>query len=226
MALEIDAHLSKVWNTVAGNKLYTFEGHKAPAYSMCPHNKEILHAAPCIQFYKEGILLAVSRSENGIKILANAEGIWLLHSIENQAVDTSSRYKVGPKCHFFTWIDNPTCVRGNEAAHFVQQKMDLLRSELQLAHERERAATQVAAEATQMVEIAQDRAAKATERERKLRASSVQAKEIAVRALEQERKCRIALMLSCFFFILVMLFSYFSSSENVGMMKLSLPGGL
>ncbi|KAL0010747.1 hypothetical protein SO802_005855 [Lithocarpus litseifolius] len=31
-------------------------------------------AAPCIQFYKEGILLAVSRSENGIKILANAEG--------------------------------------------------------------------------------------------------------------------------------------------------------
>ncbi|KAK9997846.1 hypothetical protein SO802_017449 [Lithocarpus litseifolius] len=137
-----------------------------------------------------------------------------------------SRYKVGPKCPFFQWIDNPTCVRGNEAAHFVQQKMDLLRSELQLAHERERAATQVAAEATQMAEIAQDRAAKATERERKFRASSVQAKEIAVRALEQERKCRIALMLSWFFFILVMLFSCFSSSENVGMMKLSLPGGL
>ena len=50
-----------------------------------------------------------------------------------------------------------------------------------------------------MAEIAQDRAAKATERERKFRASSIQAKEIVVRALEQERKCRIALILSWFF---------------------------
>ena len=134
--------------------------------------------------------------------------------------------QIGPKCPFFRWIDNPTCVRGNEAAHLVQQKLDLLRSELQLACEREREATQAVAEATQMAEIAQDRAAKATERERKFRASSVQAKEIAVRALKQERKCRIALILSWFFFILVMLFSCFGSSENVGMMRLSLPDGL
>ena len=96
---------------------------------------------------------------------------------------------------------------------------------MQLAHEREREATQVAAKATQMAEIAQNRAAKATERERKFRASSVQAKEIAMRALEQERKCRIALILSWLFF-LVMLFSCFGSSENVEMMRLSLPDGL
>ena len=134
--------------------------------------------------------------------------------------------QIGPKCPFFRWIDNPTCIRGNEAAHLVQQKLDLLRSELQLAHEREREATQAAAEATQMAEIAQDRAAKAIERERKFRASSVQAKEIAVRALKQERKCRIALILSWFFFVSVMLFSCFGSSENVGMMRLSLPDGL
>ena len=79
-----------------------------------------------------------------------------------------------------------------------------------------------------MVEIAQDRTAKATKRERKFRTSSVQAKEIVVRGLEQERKCKIALILSWFIylFILVMLFSCFSSSENVGMMRLSLPDGL
>ena len=52
-----------------------------------------------------------------------------------------------------------------------------------------------------MAEIAQDKAAKATERERNFRVSSVQAKEIAVRALEQERKCRIALILSWFFYL-------------------------
>ena len=60
-----------------------------------------------------------------------------------------------------------------------------------------------------MVEIAQDRAAKATERERKFQTSSVQAKEIAVRALEQERKCRIALILSWFFIIIYFILFYF-----------------
>ena len=51
-----------------------------------------------------------------------------------------------------------------------------------------------------------------------------------MRVLEQERKCRIVLILSWFFilfyFILVMLFSCFGSSENVGMIRLSLPDGL
>ena len=94
----------------------------------------------------------------------------------------------------------PLVCGGNEAAHLVQQKLDLLWSKLQLALEREREATQAAAEATQMAEIAQDRIAKTIERERKFRASYVQAKEIAMRALKQERKCKIALILSCFFF--------------------------
>ena len=77
-----------------------------------------------------------------------------------------------------------------------------------------------------MEEIALDKATKAIKRERKFQASYIKAKEMAVRALEQERKCRIALILSWFFFILVMLFSCFGSSENVGMMRLSLPDGL
>ena len=73
--------------------------------------------------------------------------------------------------------------------------------------------------------VAQERVAQATERERKFRASSIKAKEIVVRDLEQERKCRIALILSWSFF-LVILFSCFVLSENVGMIILSLPSGL
>ena len=61
--------------------------------------------------------------------------------------------QVGPKCPFFKWIDNPTFMRGNEDAHLVQQKLDLLRSELQLTHESEREAIQAAVEVTQMAEI-------------------------------------------------------------------------
>ena len=94
-------------------------------------------------------------------------------------------------------------MRENETAHLVQQKLDLLQSELQLAHERERAATQTTTKATKMTEIAQDRAAKATENERKFWVSSVQANEIAVRALEQERKCRIVLILSWFIYLFI-----------------------
>ena len=45
-------------------------------------------------------------------------------------------------------------MRGNEAAHLVQQKLDLLWSKLQHANERERTATQTAAEATKMEKIA------------------------------------------------------------------------
>ena len=75
-------------------------------------------------------------------------------------------------------------MRGNEAAHLVQQKLSILQSELQLANERKRTVTQTAAETTQMVEIAQERAAKATERERKFRVESIKVKEMAARALE------------------------------------------
>jgi len=69
----------------------------------------------------------------------------------------------------------------------VQQKLSILRSELQLANKRERTTIQLVAKATQMTEIAQERAAKATKRERKFWASFAKAKEIAARALEHER---------------------------------------
>ncbi|KAF5204278.1 Topless-like, partial [Thalictrum thalictroides] len=39
-------------------------------------------ASPRIRFNKEGMMLAVSTSDNGIKILANTDGLRLLHSLE------------------------------------------------------------------------------------------------------------------------------------------------
>ncbi|XP_039160433.1 protein TPR3 [Eucalyptus grandis] len=41
-----------------------------------------LLASPCIRFNKEGVLLAVSTSDNSIKILANSFGIELLRTAE------------------------------------------------------------------------------------------------------------------------------------------------
>ncbi|KAJ4708228.1 Topless-related protein [Melia azedarach] len=48
-----------------------------------------LPASPCIRFNKEGILLAVSTNDNGVKILANADGIRLLRTVENRTYDAS-----------------------------------------------------------------------------------------------------------------------------------------
>lgn len=35
-----DDRLIKVWDAITGAKHYTFEGHEAPVYSVCPHHKE------------------------------------------------------------------------------------------------------------------------------------------------------------------------------------------
>lgn len=48
-----------------------------------------LQASPRIRFNKEGILMAVSTSENGIKILANQDGIRLLRTMESRPFDAS-----------------------------------------------------------------------------------------------------------------------------------------
>ncbi|KAI4376676.1 hypothetical protein MLD38_014413 [Melastoma candidum] len=48
-----------------------------------------LPASPCVRFNKEGILLAVSTSDNSIKILANADGVRLLRTLENRSFDPS-----------------------------------------------------------------------------------------------------------------------------------------
>lgn len=53
-----------------------------------------LQASPCIRFNKEGILLAVSSSENGIKVLANADGVRLLRSIDASRVSSGLALKV------------------------------------------------------------------------------------------------------------------------------------
>ena len=77
-----------------------------------------------------------------------------------------SRYKVGPKCPFFIWVDNPTCPRGNEIAPLALERMYGLQSALQLANEREMTALESAEEARQMTEKAFEEEAKAKERER------------------------------------------------------------
>ncbi|KAG2334477.1 hypothetical protein Bca52824_005657 [Brassica carinata] len=45
-----------------------------------------LPASPCVRFNREGILLAVSTSDNGVKILATDDGFRLLRTAENRSL--------------------------------------------------------------------------------------------------------------------------------------------
>ncbi|XP_076888055.1 protein TOPLESS-like [Bidens hawaiensis] len=56
-----------------------------------------LPANPRIRFNKDGALLAVSSNENGIKILANSDGLRLLRTFENLSYDAASRTPEAPK---------------------------------------------------------------------------------------------------------------------------------
>ena len=114
-----------------------------------------------------------------------------------------SHYKVGPKCPFLIWIDNPTCPRGNEIAPLALKKMSRLQSALQLANERERTALETTEETRQMAEKALEEEAKAKERERKARAVCAKAKKKAMFAEEKQRMWKFAYILSWIFFCYV-----------------------
>ena len=46
-------------------------------------------ASPRLRFNKEGSLLAVTASDNGIKILANRDGLQMLRAFESRAYDAN-----------------------------------------------------------------------------------------------------------------------------------------
>lgn len=49
----------------------------------------MLQASPRLRFNKDGSLLAVTTSDNGIKILANRDGMQMLRALEARAYDTN-----------------------------------------------------------------------------------------------------------------------------------------
>ncbi|KAK1292472.1 Topless-related protein 1 [Acorus calamus] len=72
-----DEFLIKFWDMDNVNLLTTIDADGS------------LPASPRIRFNKEGTLLAVSANDNMIKILANADGLRLLRTLENRGFDAS-----------------------------------------------------------------------------------------------------------------------------------------
>ncbi|KAM7265097.1 hypothetical protein ACFE04_002780 [Oxalis oulophora] len=72
-----DDSMIKIWDMDNTTLL-----HSNDAEGGLPH-------CPVVRFNKEGTLLAVSTNDNGIKILANADGVRFLKTVENRAFDAS-----------------------------------------------------------------------------------------------------------------------------------------
>ncbi|OAY69349.1 Protein TOPLESS [Ananas comosus] len=72
-----DEFLIKLWDMDNTNLLTTIDADGG------------LPASPRIRFNKDGTLLAVSTHDNGIKILANADGLRLLRTFDNRSFDPS-----------------------------------------------------------------------------------------------------------------------------------------
>ncbi|KAL8153389.1 hypothetical protein V2J09_011149 [Rumex salicifolius] len=79
-----DEFLIKIWDMDNTNLLTTIDADGG------------LPASPCLRFNKEGFLLAVSTNDNGIKVLANSDGVRLMRSLESRNLDASRSAMKGP----------------------------------------------------------------------------------------------------------------------------------
>ncbi|KAH6804772.1 hypothetical protein C2S51_033019 [Perilla frutescens var. frutescens] len=67
-----DDKLIQVWDAATGAKQYTFEGHGAPVYSICPHTKEFIHFLFSISI--SGEIKAWLFDNNGPRVTYDAPG--------------------------------------------------------------------------------------------------------------------------------------------------------
>ncbi|KAG6397162.1 hypothetical protein SASPL_143327 [Salvia splendens] len=64
----------KIWDAVAGRRLYTFEGHEAPVYSVCPHYKENIQFIFSTAI--DGKIKAWLYDSLGSRVDYDAPGLW------------------------------------------------------------------------------------------------------------------------------------------------------
>ncbi|KAI3926997.1 hypothetical protein MKW98_027770 [Papaver atlanticum] len=105
-----DDKLIKVWD-MTGRKLYTFEGHEAPIYSVCPHHKEN------IQFIfstaTDGKIKAWLYDNMGSRVDYEAPGRWcttMLYSVDGSRLFSCGTSKEGDS-HLVEWNESEGAIK-------------------------------------------------------------------------------------------------------------------
>ncbi|KDP21790.1 hypothetical protein JCGZ_00577 [Jatropha curcas] len=101
----------KVWEAVAGHKQYTFEGHEAPVYSVCPHYKE------SIQFIFstaiDGKIKAWLYDSLGSRVDYDAPGLWctmMAYSADGTRLFSCGTSKEG-ESHLVEWNESEGTIK-------------------------------------------------------------------------------------------------------------------
>ncbi|GAA0142061.1 hypothetical protein LIER_03046 [Lithospermum erythrorhizon] len=101
----------KVWDAVSGRRLYTFEGHEAPVYSVCPHYKE------SIQFIFstaiDGKIKAWLYDSLGSRVDYDAPGLWcttMAYSADGTRLFSCGTSKEG-ESHLVEWNESEGAIR-------------------------------------------------------------------------------------------------------------------
>ncbi|KAK9914663.1 hypothetical protein M0R45_038427 [Rubus argutus] len=100
-----DDKVIKVWDAVAGRRQYTFEGHEAPVYSVCPH-------------YKENIQFIFSTAIDG-KIKA-----WLYDCLDGSRLFSCGTSKEG-ESHLVEWNESEGAIKRTYSG-FRKRSLDVV----------------------------------------------------------------------------------------------------
>ncbi|XP_039032366.1 topless-related protein 3-like isoform X1 [Hibiscus syriacus] len=106
-----DDKLIKVWDSMTGQKLFNFEGHDAPVYSICPHHKEN------IQFIfstaVDGKIKAWLYDNMGSRVDYDAPGHWcttMLYSADGSRLFSCGTSKDG-ESHLVEWNESEGAIK-------------------------------------------------------------------------------------------------------------------
>ncbi|KAE8772127.1 Topless-related protein 2 [Hordeum vulgare] len=97
-----DDKLIRVWD-MHGQKIYSFEGHEAPVYSICPHHMENIHFIFSISF--DGKIKAWLYDNMGSRVEYDAPGKWctaMLYSADGTRLFSCGTSKEGDS-HLVEW---------------------------------------------------------------------------------------------------------------------------
>ncbi|KAL0297488.1 UNVERIFIED_CONTAM: protein TOPLESS-RELATED PROTEIN 2 [Sesamum radiatum] len=101
----------KVWDAVAGRRQYTFEGHEAPVYSVCPHYKENIQFIFSTAI--DGKIKAWLYDSLGSRVDYDAPGLWcttMAYSADGTRLFSCGTSKEG-ESHLVEWNESEGAIK-------------------------------------------------------------------------------------------------------------------
>ncbi|KAI3828620.1 hypothetical protein L1987_02725 [Smallanthus sonchifolius] len=120
-----DDKIIKVWDAVAGRRLYTFEGHEAPVYSVCPHYKEQIQFIFSTAI--DGKIKAWLYDSLGSRVDYDAPGLWcttMAYSADGTRLFSCGTSKEG-EAHLVEWNESEGAIK-REYSGFRKRSMGVV----------------------------------------------------------------------------------------------------